>query len=151
MLFVKWEQGGRGNLVLKPTTKCNPWRIELSYGLSSLLFLTLYKIINSPYLCLPTMLKTLRQRVDLFNFLRRDTGTKQVHLSLRTEPSTATNHKKNTRKNVWFSAFEAITKRPSIVVTHGQLVCLNDELRASLQAILKLSPKVELFMRRTKL
>ena len=70
------------------------------------------------------MLKNLRERVDLFNFLRRDTGTKQVHLSLRTEPSTTTNHKKNTRKNVWFSAFEAITKRPSIVVTHGQLVCL---------------------------
>ena len=28
------------------------------------------------------MLKNLRQRVDLFNFLRRDIGTKQVHLSL---------------------------------------------------------------------
>ena len=87
------------------------------------------------------MLKNLRQRVDLFHFLRRDTGTKQVHLSLRTEPSTTTNHKKNTRKNVWCSAFEAITKRPSIVVTHGQLVCLNDELRASVQAILSLGQK----------
>lgn len=85
------------------------------------------------------MLKNLRQRVDLFNFLRRDIGTKQVHLSLRTEPSTTANHKKNTRKNVWFSSFEAITKRPSIVVTHGQLVRLNGKLRASLQATLSRS------------
>jgi len=94
---------------LKPTN--NPWSIELSYGLLSLLFKTLYKVISSPYLCLPTMLKNLRQRVDLFNFLRGDAGTKQVHLSLRTEQSTMTNHKKNTRTNVWFSLFEPIIKR----------------------------------------
>lgn len=35
-----------------------------------------------------------RERVDLFNFLRGDAGTKQVHLGLRIEPSTMTNHKK---------------------------------------------------------
>ena len=132
-------------------TTNNPWGIELSYGLLSLLFKTLYKVINSPYLRVPTMLKNLRQRVDLFNFLRRDARTKQVHLTLCTEPSTMTKHKKTSRKNVWFSSFQPIIKRPSIVVTHGQLLRLSDELRASLQATLRLGPKVELFMRRTKL
>ena len=97
------------------------------------------------------MLKNLRQRVDLFNFLRRDTGTKQVHLSLRTEPSTTTNHKKNTRKNVWCSAFEAITKRPSIVVTHGQLVCLMTSFAPRCKPYLGLGQKSNFFMRRTKL
>ena len=94
---------------------------------------------------------TCKTEGRFINFLRGDAGTKQVHLSLRTEPSTMTNHKKNTRKNVWFSSFQPIIKRPSIIVTHGQLVRLNDELRASLQATLRLRPKVERFMRRTKL